>query len=116
MKLRWLIDSESFEVEDAEAAAAAKEARDADATTWIVDYVNQHPGLARSKIETAYHQAHNGGRNLARRAIDRQLEQLKFWETGGEHPPDLATTVGEARNGTYLIPFSHACSPLAKRP
>ena len=113
MKLRWLTDSEGFEIEDADAVAAQKAAELDNATAWIARYVNDHPGLSRSKVEEAYKTAHDGGRNRARTAIDRQLEALKEWEQTGEHPPLLATTVGEARNGTYLIPFSQACSPLA---
>jgi hypothetical protein len=114
MTLRWLTESAGFAVEDAGENTAIKKAAEIEqATAWIVDHVTAHPGLARSKIEEAYHDAHNGGRNRAREAIDAQLARLSEWNEGGEHLPLLATGSGAAKNGTYLYPFSEARSPLA---
>jgi hypothetical protein len=119
MKLRWLTENESFELEDADTVAAAKAAADAQAEDWVVQYVTTHPGLARSKVEDAY-SASGGVRNAARRAIDNQLKLLAACHENptlcGEQQPLLATTTGESRNGTYLIPFNHANSPLAGPP
>jgi hypothetical protein len=116
MKLRWLTDSASFELEDADAVKAAKAAADAQAEDWVVQFVDSNPGLARSKVEDAF-SASGGVRNAARRAIDNQLQLLAAWHENptlcGEQQPLLATTTGESRNGTYLIPFNHANSPLA---
>jgi hypothetical protein len=115
MTLQWAIDTEGFDLVDAGDATAAKRAADLeDATAWLVAYAAKHPRIARSKAEAAYQEAHGGkGRNLARAAIDEQLSRHKAWQQTGEEPPALATTSGERANGTYLIPFSQATSPLA---
>jgi len=115
MTLRWLIESAGFAVEDAGENSAIKKAAEIEqATAWIVDYVTAHPGLARSKVETAYADAHEkGARARARDAIDAQLLRLSEWQEGGEHFPLLAIGDGAAKNGTYLYPFSEASSPLA---
>jgi hypothetical protein len=126
--LAWA-DGEGFELVesdlDEDRSAAAREAAELDALTWIVAYVDDHhtgtsAGVARGAVEQAYHEAHdNHGRNLARRVIDRELALVASGldeQTSGEDSPALATGPGEVRNGTYLFPVSHAPSPLAAAP
>ena len=45
--------------------------------------------------------------------VVEQLRRLEMWQAGGEERPILATTTGQRKGGTYLIPFSQATSPLA---
>jgi hypothetical protein len=126
--LAWT-DGEGFDLVesdlDADRTAAARDAAELDALHWIVQYVENHfadtgSGIASGKVETAYHEAHdNHGRNLARRLIKREVQLAGCWFENawtGETPPRLATTIGETKHGTYLIPFSHALSPLATTP
>jgi len=112
LHLVWT-EGEGFAVVDKESRQGQIEAKITEATVWIVEYIHEHPGSARSKVETAFHEAHGGGRNTARKAVDRQLEELARWRMGGECPPALATTTGESPRGVYLIPFTDADSPLA---
>ncbi len=115
MTLRWLTETEGFELVDSEKASAGRHAAELeDATNWIVGYVTEHPGHPKTKVEKAYVDAHDGkGRNIARDAIDEQLRKLAEHKTGGEDIPLLATTTGERKNGFYLIPFTEVTSPLA---
>jgi hypothetical protein len=105
---RWTLAwtaGEGFEVIDEEATAAEKAAELEEARGWVVDFVNAKPGASKSAIETAFGEAHGkGGRALARRAIDGELN--------GEHSR-LAKGPGRASNGVYLYPASEASSPLA---
>jgi hypothetical protein len=73
------------------------------ATAWLLAYVTENPGLARSKIEAAY-KAEGGIRNHARAAIAAEL---------AASTPRLAVGPGESPNGKYLYPASEANSPLA---
>lgn len=127
--LAWIPESEGFTIVDTDIdgprGSAARSAEEADALTWIVDHVTARhaetgAGVARGKVEDAYHAAHNDrGRNLARRLISRQIEAFETQLRGegtGEDSPLLATCTGEVRNGTYLIPFTYAASPLAAPP
>jgi AAA domain len=104
--LRWVLEREGFEVVDEEASAAAKAAALEDARAWVVEAVTHEPGRARSTLEKAFAEAHGkGGRALARRAIDAELN--------GEHSR-LAKGPGRAANGVYLYPAPEASSPLAE--
>jgi hypothetical protein len=107
-------EGEGFAVVDAETRESLLAAKVAYALEWIVEYVHEHPGEPRSKVEDAFHAAHGKGRNTARKAVQEQLETLARWREGGETPPRLATTTGETKHGTYLIPFTDAVSPLAE--
>jgi hypothetical protein len=103
--LRWVLEREGFELIDEEATAAAKAAELEDARAWIIEDVTRDPGRARSAIEEAFAATRGkGGRGLARRAIDAELN--------GEHSR-LAKGPGRATNGVYLYPASEASSPLA---
>lgn len=124
--VRWA-GVDSFEVveRDGEHTAVARAAEEQDALDWILAHVEQHfatngNGVARGRVEDAYHTAHDGhGRNLARRVIDSQIEAHKAalkGESTGEGSYVLATGPGEVKNGTYLYPASHAPSPLAATP
>ena len=108
----------------------------AEARAWVVDYVERkHAEGAsppRGQVEEAYADAHNGeGRNRARKVITAELEAYddwlertvdplagppSDWREGGENLPILARGTGEKAHGVYLIPFSHALSPLAATP
>jgi AAA domain len=110
---------------DEDRTAAARDAAELDALNWIANYVADHytttgAGVPSNTAADAYHQAHGGhGRNLARRVIEREVQLAGCWfdtDRTGENPPVLATTTGERRHGKYLIPFSHALSPLAATP
>jgi hypothetical protein len=108
-ELRWT-DNEGFELVDAEAKAAGRERDLANALEWIFEHVTDHPGSARSTVEQAFADAHDGkGRNLARAAIDRDLNTAG---TGEQHNL-LTTAPGRAANGVYLYPASAHSSPLA---
>lgn len=106
--LRWIPESEGFElVDDGSATATGQTAvKVAEAGEWLVGHVIEHPGLARSRVEKDYVEAHGGkGRNIIRKAIQAELEVAST--------PRLATRPGRAANGTYLYPASEARSPLA---
>lgn len=123
LTLAWA-DNDGFEIIDRDGAktAIARAAEELDALEWLREHVTDHyaatgAGLARGKVETAYHEAHgNHGRNLARRVIDREIDAwnaLLSGEATAEDSPTLATGPGEVKNGTYLYPAEHAPSPLA---
>ena len=89
--------------------ADESEEREAECLGWLTAYVVDHPGLARGKVEQAFHEAHGQrGRNLARRTIDRQLQGSDGGET-----PRLVAGLGSLVHGTYLYAAAHGVSPLA---
>jgi hypothetical protein len=138
LHLRWA-EGEGFAVVDTDARDSERTAKAQEALEWIVAFVTENPGLARSRVEAAYVSAadYKGARSRAREAIDAELEVLAAWKAqnaGNPHEqcarrspseshhfegqtaslPRLATTNGEQSGGTYLIPFTYAASPLAK--
>ena len=124
MTLAWVVESEGFTVVesdlDADLSANARSAEEAEALGWLTTYVTDHPGIARGKAETAYHEAHgNRGRNLARRVIDSQVGLAAPPTQSPENAvdrrdlPTLATGPGETKHGVYLYPANHVVSPLA---
>jgi hypothetical protein len=127
--LAWAPETEGFTVVDTDIDAprgtAERSAADTSALAWLVEHVAAHHAetgtpIPRGKLEEAFHVAHGGkGRNLARRIIKREIEAFQAHRNGegtGEGIPALATCSGEVANGIYLIPFSHAPSPLAAPP
>jgi 5S rRNA maturation endonuclease (ribonuclease M5) len=123
LMLAWA-KGEGFTIVDREGlhTAAAKSAEEMQALDWVVAYVaDEHAvtsaGVARSKVERAYLEAHEGrGRNLVRRVIQHELDLAAApsgGEPGGEASYRLARGAGEVKNGIYLYPASHAPSPLA---
>ena len=84
--------------------AAEQHERHQDALTWILAYVNEHPGTAKTKVAKAFYDHYGrGGRTLAEKTIATAL-------TGST--PTLTKGHGKSPNGTYLYPASEANLPL----
>ena len=91
-------------------AAEHREEQRQDALTWIVTYVKENPGAAKTDVEEAFAKHHGrGGRSLARRLIDAALDASQTAST-----PLLAKGKGPAANGVYLYPALQASLPLAE--
>ncbi len=76
------------------------EEREAECLGWLAGYVTDHPGLARGKVEQAFHEAHGqSGRNLARRTIESELQGQRGGETSR-----LAAGPGTLAHAKYLYP------------
>jgi hypothetical protein len=103
---RWTLAwtaGEGFELVDEEATEAAKAAQLEADRERVVAYVGEHPGEAKSAVETAFAEGQGrGGRARARRAIETELTAST---------PRLAKGPGKSPNGTYLFPASEANSP-----
>ncbi|HVM12639.1 MAG TPA: AAA family ATPase [Actinomycetota bacterium] len=122
MTLSWVRDSEGFAIIESDLDGPQPNERneeEAAALDWLTAYIAAHPGVARGKAETAYHDAHAGGRNLARRIINSQIALATQVAESSDPDGDrrnllrFATGPGETKRGTYLYPLSHAVSPLA---
>lgn len=129
MTLGWVRASEGFGVLESDldgpSPAEARTGEELGALEWIIQYVtDEHArtgaGVARGKVETAYHEAHgNRGRNLARTVITTQIALAAEYQANGgtgERSHTLATGPGEVRNGVYLYPACLVPSPLAAPP
>lgn len=126
MTLGWVRATEGFGVLKSDLDGPSPDVRDEEEGTaleWLTAYVNAHPGVARGKAETAYHEAHgNRGRNLARRIINSQIALAIQTSESTEYEGDrrdlitLAVGPGETKHGVYLYPANHALSPLAATP
>ena len=84
--------------------ASEHQERHRDASTWILEYVEAHPGTAKTELVRAFSDHHGrGGRVLAEKVIGGAL-------TGSA--PALTKGPGKAPNGIYLYPASRASLQL----
>jgi hypothetical protein len=121
MTLRWLADTAGYELVDAGAAAAKRQAELEEATEWLKTYIAEHPGAAKTDVVNTYAEDRpKGARARIREAIDNALEELADAfpsdAENGKHTKWLQTGPGKAANGIYLYPATQTSLPLAAPP
>jgi hypothetical protein len=108
--LAWVTERDTFDVVetdiDVDQTAAAQDVRHkvkAEIRAWILEYVDENPGLARGTVETACAESHGrGGRTLAREVIGEELV----------HGGGLEPGPGKSPTGIYLYRAGTAQAPL----
>lgn len=128
LTLAWVPEGEGFVVVHSDIdGPAAGEAREIERDTqrrqafdWLVQYVcSSGAPVSKAEAETAWTALDGRIRARAREAFEQHVEAWRAHERGewnGDCSPPLAVRERANGPGTYLIPSSHAHSPLAILP